>query len=119
MFIGMAGYFVTELIGSAHHICRHPLMPKAALKYLWDTVQGGKEWHGLVCNLAQDGCHYWVDATVTPSFKGPTIVGYMSVRRYPSPQAIRDIIPTYQAMVAAEGNPFTGSLSAGIEEYTA
>jgi PAS domain S-box-containing protein len=119
MFIGMAGYSESELIGSPHNIIRHPLMPKAAFKDLWETVQSGHEWHGLVCNLAKDGCHYWVDATVTPSFEGPSIIGYMSVRRYPDPDAVQDIIPNYRAMVAAEGSPCTASLTTGFEDYSA
>ena len=119
LFIGLSGYSESELIGAPHNLIRHPLMPKAAFQDLWSTVQAGDEWHGIVVNLAKDGRHYWVDATVTPSFAGNNIVGFMSVRRFASRAIIEETIPTYRSMVAAEGKPFHGELDKGHEEYTA
>ena len=50
-FIDISGYERDELIGAPHHILRHPDMPKAAFKDLWEPVQAGKKWHGYVKNL--------------------------------------------------------------------
>ena len=59
-FCEIAGYTKSELTGKNHNIVRHPDMPKAAFKELWDTIQVGKEWTGVVKNLRKDGKYYWV-----------------------------------------------------------
>ena len=38
----MTKYSKDELIGKRHSIVRHPLMPEAAFKEMWDTIQQGK-----------------------------------------------------------------------------
>ena len=38
-FVTMSGYAEEALIGQAHCILRHPDMPAAAFKDLWDTLQ--------------------------------------------------------------------------------
>lgn len=101
-FVTISGYSENELINQPHSIVRHPDMPKAAFQDLWDTVQAGNEWHGIVKNLRKDGGYYWVDATVTPSLLSGKIVGYMSVRRKPSPKQIEDAIQCYRGMLAEE-----------------
>ncbi|WP_243443453.1 PAS domain-containing protein [Psychrobacter sp. JCM 18903] len=58
-FVEISGYSVDELIGQPQSILRHPDMPKAAYKDLWDTAAAGQKWHGYVKNLCKDGSHYW------------------------------------------------------------
>lgn len=53
-FIEMSGYSEQELIGTEHAILRHPDMPAAAFKDLWDTVEKGEKWQGIVKNLRKD-----------------------------------------------------------------
>jgi PAS domain S-box-containing protein len=83
-FVDMSGYATDELIGQPHCILRHPDMPAAAFRDLWDTVQAGRQWHGYVKNLRKDGGYYWVHAAVVPNIREGRIVGYTSVRREPS-----------------------------------
>jgi methyl-accepting chemotaxis protein len=59
-------YAREELIGQGHNIFRHPDMPKEIFKLMWDTIQRGETFRGIVKNRAKDGSHYWVDATITP-----------------------------------------------------
>ncbi|MBU0631647.1 PAS domain-containing protein [bacterium] len=103
LFLKMAGYSEKELIGAPHNIIRHPEMPKIVFKLLWDTVSQGKEIYAYVINRAKNGDYYWVFANVTPSYdsKG-NIVGYYSVRRKPSRQAIDIIKPVYKQLLHAE-----------------
>lgn len=101
-FVRLSGFAESELIDQPHSLVRHPDMPKAAFQDLWDTVWDGKEWHGIVKNLRKDGGYYWVDATVTPSLSNGKIVGYMSVRRKPTPQQIKDATALYQEMLNQE-----------------
>lgn len=79
-FCEVAGFQPDELLGQAHNIVRHPDMPQAVFKLMWDTLQAGKPFMGIVKNRAKDGSYYWVDAYVTPLKEGNTIVGYESVR---------------------------------------
>ena len=102
-FIDMSGYSNEELMGQNHYILRHPDMPRAAFKDLWDTVQQGNKWHGYVKNLRKDGSYYWVYAVVIPNIRKGKIVGYTSVRRKPSRKKINEIIPLYAQMLAEEG----------------
>jgi aerotaxis receptor len=82
-FIKISGFTEQELIGSAHNIVRHPDMPKHAFKALWDTVERGKPWMGMVKNKCKNGDYYWVDAYVTPVYEGGKVAGYQSVRSCP------------------------------------
>lgn len=98
-FCKIAGYTLDELIGQPHNIIRHPDMPKAAFKDLWDTVQKGKIWTGYVKNRTRDGGYYWVYATVFPNIaceEGKC--GFMSCRRKPSREEIAEAESLYQTM---------------------
>lgn len=103
-FVELSGYPREELIGQPHAILRHPDMPKAAFKDLWDTMQAGKKWHGYVKNLRKDGSHYWVYATAVPNVRGGKVVGYTSVRRKPSRKKIDELSAVYKQWLAAEGS---------------
>ncbi len=105
LFIKMSGYTEEELLGANHNIIRHPDMPRIVFKLLWDTVQAKKEIFAYVKNMSKDGAYYWVLANVTPSYdlKG-NIIGYYSVRRKPSREAIEKISKIYDALNAAEKN---------------
>ncbi len=97
-FVEISGYDVDELIGQPHYILRHPDMPKAAYKDLWDTAATRTKWHGYVKNLCKDGSHYWVYATVVPNVRRGEVVGYTSVRRKPSRSKIEAAIAQYADM---------------------
>jgi PAS domain S-box-containing protein len=103
IFVEFSGYDLSELIGAQHNIIRHPDMPRAVFKLLWDTIEKGKEISAYVKNMAKDGSFYWVFANVTPDFdEHGNIVGYYSVRRKPRPEAIKVVEGLYQAMFDAE-----------------
>lgn len=97
-FIEMSGYTEDELIGAPHSILRHPFMPPAAFKDLWDTVNTGVKWQGFVKNLRKDGGFYWVKATVIPNVRNDEVVGYTSVRRKPSRTKVEECIKLYPTL---------------------
>ena len=97
-FVDMSGYGEAELIGQPHCLLRHPDMPAAAFRDLWETVQAGRQWHGYVKNLRKDGGHYWVYATVVPNVRDGKIVGFTSVRREPSREKVAAAEALYQEM---------------------
>lgn len=97
-FVEMSGYTEQELIGAPHAILRHPDMPPAAFKDLWDTVKRGEKWQGFVKNLRKDGGYYWVKATVIPNVRKGQVVGYTSVRRKPSRAKVKECIQLYPTL---------------------
>lgn len=101
-FVFMSAYSKEELVGQPHTIIRHPDMPKAAYKDLWDTIEAGEKWHGYVKNLRKDGGYYWVYATIIPNIRKGNLVGYTSVRRKPSRDKVEEHIRIYKEMRDAE-----------------
>ena len=101
-FIEISGFTESELIGQAHNLIRHPDMPQAAFKDLWETVQTGKPWRGMVKNRCKNGDHYWVEANVTPIWSDGKITEYMSVRHAPSAQQVQEAETLYARLNAGE-----------------
>ena len=62
----VAKYSREEMIGKGHNLFRHPDMPSEVFKLLWDTIESGKVFRGIVKNRAKDGSVYWVDAVISP-----------------------------------------------------
>jgi len=108
IFVEFSGFTQTEILNKQHNIVRHPDMPRAIFHLLWSTIQAGKEFNGYVKNMSKDGSFYWVFANVTPSYdNNKNIIGYYSVRRKASQQALSVIEPLYQEMLTAEANAGT------------
>lgn len=103
IFIEYSGYSAAELLGAQHNIIRHPDMPRAVFKLLWETIQARQECFAYVKNMAKDGSFYWVFANITPSFDSDgSLLGYFSVRRKPKASAVKTVSELYRAMLAAE-----------------
>jgi len=107
-FIKVSGYSWDELIGRPHNLIRHPDMPPAAFKDLWETIKAGEVWNQLVKNRCKNGDHYWVDAYVTPIYAGDEIVGYQSIRTKPSAAAIAKAEALYQRLNAKKLDQIPG-----------
>tara|TARA_R100000789_G_scaffold24310_1_gene27389 strand:+ start:1630 stop:2154 length:525 start_codon:yes stop_codon:yes gene_type:complete len=104
IFLSIADYKEAEVLGQPHNVIRHPEMPRAIFKLLWDKISAGREIFAYVVNQTKFGDYYWVLAHVTPSrdSKGE-INGYHSNRRVPDRQIIQDtIIPIYRKMQELE-----------------
>jgi PAS domain S-box-containing protein len=104
IFIEFSGYSESELLGSQHNIIRHPDMPRAVFKLMWDTIQSGRECFAYVKNMSKDGGFYWVFANVTPSYESGSgqAIGYFSVRRKAKDEGIRFFGDLYRTMAEAE-----------------
>lgn len=94
LFCRLTGFSREELIGQPHNIVRHPAVPKEVYKDMWDTIQAGKIWTGIVPNCGKGGVVYVVDTTVQPMFdEAGNITGYISVRR-----VINDLMTNFEAV---------------------
>ncbi|MCW9057873.1 MAG: methyl-accepting chemotaxis protein [Gammaproteobacteria bacterium] len=87
-FCEISGFSEEELIGAPQNLVRHPDMPPEAFQDLWDTLQAGKSWKGLVKNRCKDGGYYWVEANANPIHENGRVVGYMSLRTRPSREQV-------------------------------
>ncbi len=118
VFLRIAGYTEAEVLGRAHNIIRHPAMPKAVFKLLWDTLESGREIFAYVVNRAKNGDHYWVFAHVTPTFDANgTIIGYHSNRRTPDRKAVEAIEPIYKVLLEIEarhGDDWRAGMNAAV-----
>ena len=94
-FCEVSGYDKKELKGKNHNIIRHPDMPEAAFKQLWNTITEGKEWTGIVKNLRKDGKYYWVHSFISPIIKDGKIVGYGAARRQATKLEIEEAKENY------------------------
>ncbi len=118
-FCRIAGYTEAELMGQPHSIIRHPDMPRAVFKLLWDAVLDGREIFAYVKNMARNGDYYWVFAHVTPSYDDKhNIIGFHSNRRVPDQAVVKNtIVPLYAEVLREEKKQQNGQkeLAAGFE----
>jgi PAS domain S-box-containing protein len=118
VFLRTSALTEAEAVGQPHNLIRHPDMPRAVFKLLWDTLTDRREVFAYVLNLATDGAHYWVFAHVTPSFDGSgRLVGYHSSRRRPDRAPVEAIRLVYDRIRTAESRQ--GSTPAAIEAGSA
>ena len=99
-FVKISGFSEAELLGQSHNIVRHPDMPPAAFAGLWNALESGRSWMGMVKNRCKNGDHYWVSAYVTPIVEDGEVVEYQSVRTRPEPAWIDSAEQVYAALNA-------------------
>ena len=102
-FCEISGYSHEELVGKPHNLIRHPDMPKEAFSKVWNTIQSGQIWHGLVKNLRKDGKFYWVETEILPSKDADgNVTGYVAARKPASRKDIEETSEMYRKMKEKE-----------------
>ena len=94
-FLDISGFTTEELLGKAHNIVRHPDMPELAFSDLWTDLKAERPWVGMVKNRCKNGDHYWVESNFSPRYEDGKLIGYMSVRRKATRQAIQEAEAAY------------------------
>jgi len=104
VFLDIADLTLKQTIGKPHCLIRHPHMPRAIFKLLWERIQSGRELFAYVMNRSMNGDHYWVLAHVTPSYDAAgKISGYHSNRRVAKESTLKNVIvPLYAELRAIE-----------------
>ncbi|MET0067100.1 MAG: PAS domain-containing protein [Candidatus Thiodiazotropha sp.] len=117
LFMEISGYREIELLGEQHNIVRHPDMPRGIFHLLWQTVMQGNECFAYVKNLCKYGDHYWVLANITPDYDArDQIIGYYSVRRCATRDAVEYFTALYREMRTAEQRAGTREAIAASSE---
>ena len=103
VFQSVSMYTESDLLGQNHNIVRHPDMPRAIFKLVWEHIRSGKEVFAYLKNQAKNGDAYWVFAHLTPSFgPGREIRGYHSAQRAPRQSQVETVSVLYDQILAAE-----------------
>jgi len=101
-FLQISGFTEKELMGKAHNLVRHPDMPASAFQNLWDVIQTGDPWTGIVKNRCKNGDFYWVQANVAPIIEDGRTTGYLSVRTKPSAEDVKAASDLYEKINAGQ-----------------
>jgi PAS domain S-box-containing protein len=104
VFVDVCGYEDYELMAQPHNIVRHPDMPKVVFKVLWENIQKGNQFHGIVKNLAKSGRYYWVITNFEYSRdENGNIVNYIARRKaVPEDVIKKHIEPLYKKLLQIE-----------------
>ena len=85
IFMRLSGYPRGALVGRAHNVVRHAVMPAGLFRGVWEDIEAGHAASAYITNRASDGGHYRVFATIVPSGSG-----YLSIRTLPQLTEQRD-----------------------------
>jgi len=97
-FEEVSGYSQDELIGTNHNIVRHPDMPRAAFKMVWDSIRSKGFWRGIVKNKAKNGDFYWVEAMILRNIAADGMISYFSIRTKASRDQIESAAELYATL---------------------
>ncbi|GGO94617.1 chemotaxis protein [Actinomyces gaoshouyii] len=85
IFMRLSGYPRGALVGRAHNVVRHAVMPAGLFRGVWEDIEAGHAASAYITNRASDGGQYRVFATIVPSGSG-----YLSIRTLPQLTEQRD-----------------------------
>ncbi len=65
-FSRLSGYSKEEVIGRNPRFLKSGKQDEEFYRELWESISGGKTWHGEFENIKKNGEAYWVRATISP-----------------------------------------------------
>lgn len=77
----ITGYTEAELIGQNYTILKHPDTEEKLIEEIWETIQSGTIWKGLIKNKKKGGGYFWSNSVILPvKDKNENIFEYMAIR---------------------------------------
>ena len=64
--LALTGYTRNELIGRPHSVLRDPSTPKSHFKEMWETIQSGRIYKGLIKNRKKNNEAFYAKITIVP-----------------------------------------------------
>jgi PAS domain S-box-containing protein len=81
-FESTTGYARSEVLGQNPRILKSGIQDAAFYRALWETIGGGKTWHGRLSNKKKDGKVFTEDASISPVRNGQGVItSYVAVKR--------------------------------------
>jgi PAS domain S-box-containing protein len=81
-FESVTGYARAEVLGCNPRVLKSGVQDEAFYRTLWETISGGRTWHGRLVNKKKDGTVYTEDATISPVRDADgRISSYVAVKR--------------------------------------
>ncbi|MCC7373774.1 MAG: PAS domain S-box protein [Verrucomicrobiales bacterium] len=65
-FVAVTGYTEPEVLGKYPSLLKSGETPRDVYREMWQTITGGKEWLGELCNRKKSGELFWELASVCP-----------------------------------------------------
>lgn len=97
VFVRISEFDKSDLLGRPHNVIRHPDMPKAVFKMLWNEISQDRVFGGYIKNKSKSGKYYWVFAVVFPYSEG-----YISVRMKPTSEILEKVKSIYETALQVE-----------------
>lgn len=95
-FCRVSGYAREALLGKNINVLRHPDMPDGPFKQLWDTVQAGQPWMGMILNRNRWGEAMWSDTYIIPTIEQEKITEYQVIYRKPTAKSVQQAASIYE-----------------------
>ncbi len=96
----VSSYTLAELVGQPHSIFRHPDVPSAIFSDMWQIIQSGQEWQGVLKNRYRNGVYAWYFSNIFPICnEQQECIGYMNIRRPASPEQIAEAESRYEELL--------------------
>ncbi len=81
-FEAMTGYSHEEVPGKTPRLLKSGKQDQAFYRDLWETIRGGRIWHGRMVNRRKDGTLFTDESTISPVKDGSgKIINYVAVKR--------------------------------------
>lgn len=64
----ITGFSREEVIGNTPRVFKSGLTPTSVYENMWETIAGGLEWTGELCNRRKSGSTYWEHIRISPIF---------------------------------------------------
>ncbi|HTW64248.1 MAG TPA: PAS domain S-box protein [Bryobacteraceae bacterium] len=81
-FTALTGYTSEEAVGQNPRLLKSGRQSPATYEQLWNTIQSGGIWHGVLINRRKDGSLYHEDMRITPVKDSHSeIVSYIAIKR--------------------------------------
>lgn len=117
-FTKISEYTKDDLYGKPHNIVRHPDMPKAIFKYVWENLLNKKPVVAYVKNYVKgDKKYYWVKAVMYPKVVENEITMITSYRTKATSFEISQISEIYSELIKYEKTHNVSDSLSYFKEY--
>tara|TARA_B100000029_G_scaffold338304_1_gene330524 strand:+ start:141 stop:530 length:390 start_codon:yes stop_codon:yes gene_type:complete len=98
-FQDATGYSEKEIIGKSYREFLDNETPKEVIKELWEKVNSGKSWQGIIKITCLEKNYFWVDSLISPSYMEDEMIGFLLIKRKASKDQIEEAQEKYAQFI--------------------